>query len=117
MVISHKYRFIFIKTRKTAGTSLEVFLSRICTPNDVLTPINPPVQTHKARNYTGLWNPLAELLFYRGHTPYSTIKQWFNRERFYNHIPTRLLRYRIPSKIWNNYFKFCIAIFCKTLYK
>ncbi|PYL93687.1 MAG: hypothetical protein DMF14_00320 [Verrucomicrobia bacterium] len=42
MIISHKHKFIFIKTVKTAGTSLEVFLSQHCGPDDVLTPFAPP---------------------------------------------------------------------------
>ena len=39
MIISHRHRFIFIKTRKTAGTSIEIALSRYCGPSDVITPI------------------------------------------------------------------------------
>ncbi len=39
MIISHKHKFIFIKTRKTAGTSIEIFLSQFCGKNDILTPI------------------------------------------------------------------------------
>jgi len=39
MIISHKHKFIFIKTRKTAGTSIEIFLSQFCGKNDTLTPI------------------------------------------------------------------------------
>ena len=39
MIINHKYKFIFIKTRKTAGTSIEIALSQFCDANDVITPI------------------------------------------------------------------------------
>ena len=39
MIVSHEHRFIFIKTRKTAGTSIEISLSKYCGPNDIITPI------------------------------------------------------------------------------
>lgn len=38
MIISHQHRFIFVKTLKTAGTSIEVFLSGLCGRDDVVTP-------------------------------------------------------------------------------
>lgn len=37
MLLSHPYRFIFIKPRKTAGSSVEVALSRFLEPGDVAT--------------------------------------------------------------------------------
>lgn len=40
MIISHKHRFFFVKTRKTVGTSLEIALSKICGQDDVITPIS-----------------------------------------------------------------------------
>jgi hypothetical protein len=55
MIISHRHRFIFIKTRKTAGTSIEVYLSRFCGEEDVVTPLNPPVEGHEPRNHLGPW--------------------------------------------------------------
>ncbi len=39
MIISHKYKFIFLKTKKTAGTSIEISLSRYCGDKDIITPI------------------------------------------------------------------------------
>ncbi len=42
MIISYKYNFIFIKTQKTAGTSLEICLSKYLGPDDVITPLSPP---------------------------------------------------------------------------
>jgi hypothetical protein len=32
MIVSHRYRYIFIKTKKTTGTSIEIALSRHCGP-------------------------------------------------------------------------------------
>lgn len=41
MIFSHKHKFIFIKGRKVAGTSIEIALSPHCGPQDILTPISP----------------------------------------------------------------------------
>jgi len=82
MLISHKYRFIFIKTRKTAGTSLEVDLSRVMGESDVVTEVKPHEEGHLARN--------------------------FAIGRFYNHMPAREVRSVIGRRIFGSYFKFCI---------
>jgi len=37
VIISHKHKFIFIKTRKTAGSSIEHFLSKYLGSNDICT--------------------------------------------------------------------------------
>jgi hypothetical protein len=80
MIVSHKYRFIFVKTLKTAGTSIEVFLSQHCGPDDVVTPILPHVEPHRPRNHEG----------------------------FFNHIPAAAIRERVGPAIWDGYFKFCV---------
>lgn len=38
MIISHRHRFVFVKPRKVAGTSIEIALSTACGPDDVITP-------------------------------------------------------------------------------
>ncbi len=50
-IVSFAHGFVFVKTHKTAGTSLEVHLAAQCGPDDVVTPINPPSSSHEPRNY------------------------------------------------------------------
>lgn len=80
MIISHKYKFIFIKTFKTAGTSLEANLSHYCGEDDVVTEIYPPVVGHRPRN----------------------------AEPFFNHISAVAVRHIIGEQVWCSYFKFCV---------
>ena len=64
MIISHKHNFIFIKTRKTAGSSVELYLENFCGPDDIISPAggNDPC---KPRNYKGFYNPIPEIIFLR----------------------------------------------------
>lgn len=76
MIISHQHKFIFIKTKKTAGTSIEIALSKICGEQDIITPVSP--EDEKTRMALG----------YRGPQNYI-----INGARlFYNHIPASDVR-------------------------
>lgn len=79
MIISHKHKFIFIKTQKTAGTSIETYLSQFCDENDIVTPFGRPEEGHIPRNWQG----------------------------FHSHIQAFEVKAILQENIWNNYFKFC----------
>jgi len=108
LIISHKYKFIFVKTHKTAGTSIEVYLSDYCSPQDILTPFGRNETGHKPRNYKDHFNPFNELLNNWGISRFRTFRQFKNKMKFYNHIPAFLIKSRIGRDIWNDYFKFCV---------
>lgn len=108
MIISHKYRFIFIKTEKTAGTSIETYLSQFCSADDILTPFGKSEEGHNPQNHKSLFNPIKEFSITFPKIRRSTISDFYLRRRFFNHMPAWLVQCRVDKKIWQNYFKFCV---------
>lgn len=111
MIISHQYRFIFIKTEKTAGTSIELALARICGPEDVITPLvhqsdralrdSLGPEYRQEQNYFIPWRYWTPLDFARA------IRKG-RRPEFYNHIGASEIRRFVAPEVWQNYYKFCV---------
>jgi len=111
MIVCHEYKFIFLKTRKTAGTSVEVALSRLCEPGDIVTPISPKDEPLRGpqngpRGHRGRFNPLPEL-FVPGTDLTRTIRDAWRGRKFFNHMTAAQARNRLPRETWEGYFKFC----------
>jgi hypothetical protein len=105
VIISHEHRFIFLKTRKTAGTSVEVLLERLAGDDAVVTPIWPEVAGHAPRNYMALDNPLrARVLKARQRRLAGDARE---HPAYFNHIAARNIRKRLGRRRWNSYYKFC----------
>jgi hypothetical protein len=115
MIISHRYRFIFVKTTKVGGTSLELLLDKLCGDEDVLTPHWTPEPGYRPRNHCGVFNPIPEITERRRHAASwrdlcvaKTFRELVTRERFYEPMPAWQIRCRVPARVWNSYFKFTI---------
>lgn len=112
MILSHRHRFIFIKTAKTAGTSIEIALSRLCGPDDVITPMAAADEALRApvgpRNYIRAAGPFGWKKIVERHP------RLFGKPRvgldpahdFYNHMPARLVRRYVGEEVWRGYYKF-----------
>jgi len=106
MIISHRHRFIFIKTRKTAGTSFEIALSRFLGEDDVITPISPVDEALRAElGYRGAQNYMIPLSRYRFSDWVHCVREREAR-RFSNHDSAAFVRDHIDPDTWNSYFKF-----------
>jgi len=113
MIISHRHKFIFLRTTKTASTSMEISLSRFCGPQDVITPINPldePIRRELGivpQNYTRPRRPWE--FRPKDIVSYLLYQQWPEKKLYWNHMPARLIRKKVTPEVWNSYFKFCFV--------
>jgi len=89
VIISHSRKFIFIKSAKTAGTSLESALSNYCSGDDVVTPLG---DYRVNRDESGKW-----------------VHRAMNAGDFKQHDHGDTIRSKLPPEVWSGYFKFSIA--------
>ena len=89
MIISYTHKFIFIKSFKTASTSIEAALSNYCGGSDVVTPLG---DYKFNRDETGAW-----------------VHRAMNEGNFRQHDDAETIRRQIPEEIWSTYLKFSIA--------
>lgn len=113
LIISHQHRFIFVKTAKTAGTSIETYLSPHCGERDVLTPFTGGDEVgHRPRNYEGAYNPIADLWAARRlgvdlSAKGAVVTALKTRERYFHHMPAWQIRVR-ARRPWRDYLSFCV---------
>lgn len=83
-IVSFKHNFVFIKTTKTAGTSIEVDLSERLEDEAIVTRIGAPSAPHRARNFET------------------------SEGTFFNHMSGAQIREIIGRPKYDRMFKFCV---------
>lgn len=110
MIVCNEHEFIFLKSGKTAGTSLEIGLSKFCGPSDIITEIYSP-EDEAIRTELGYPGPRNYLIPPRRYN----LKDWARLtvkrtpRKFYNHIGAEEARRYMSKRVWDRYFKFCVV--------
>ena len=104
MILSHKHRFIFLKTRKTAGTSIELGLCNFCGKEDIITQEGIKDEAlRKSLGYIGPQNYTVNIFKHRlveiARIP---IQGFANHKR---HDPGWLVKKHIGNEIFDSYHK------------
>jgi hypothetical protein len=109
MIVSHKHKFIFLKTKKTAGTAIEAALSQLCGPDDIITPYRgeseqdrkglPPQNfriDHPLKPKRSLWRRVMR----------RPERYYHHTVGFYEHMPAETVRAYLGEDVWGRYYKF-----------
>ena len=130
MIISHKYKYIFIKPEKTAGSSLEIALSKYCDRKDIITTIGEEyirkklgylgprnyyskhidykniykILNHNSKSFIKTFDIVKNFIDYKNEPYFKTIY----KSIFYEHVNPSVIKLNVSKEIWENYFKFTI---------
>jgi hypothetical protein len=123
-IICHSHKFIFLKTRKTAGSSIEISLARFCGPEDTVVPPKEgdeygvlPRNLRKDPTAAGFSDHVEFLrLFLRAVVRRKPLRLNKMKDHAYSRYGLRIkehadaarMRAAVGEGIWNSYFKFCI---------
>jgi hypothetical protein len=112
LIISFSRKFIFLKTQKTGGTSVEIALSALCGPNDVLTPLALNEEQMRKKNGLTAQNFLIPPRFRpwwaRAHHMLG-LDQLRSGTEYYNHMSATAIRARMDPALFDSFKKVTIV--------
>ena len=93
MLVSHSKKFIFLKSKKTAGTTVEIFFEEFCRPYAKM--------YLEGDEWTSSIESKEGIIGARGTSA--------KNAKYYNHKTAEELRADLGNDIWNAYYKFSIV--------
>ncbi|MBG6203559.1 hypothetical protein IWQ48_004719 [Labrenzia sp. EL_13] len=110
MICSHKHRFIFIKTKKTASTTLEIGLAKLTGPEDIVTPIYSDGSKIKEGSIERPGQNYRLKLSEHGLRDYfSLVYNRHAKQKFGNHDSASRVRSLLGQELWDEYFTFTVV--------
>jgi len=110
MIVSYLHNFIFIKTKKTGGSSVEMMLAPHCGLDDIITPLGNQAELARGngeplcRNFADDPAQEEELrTIIKGTRPQARRKA-FEKEhkpKFFNHMPARQIKALVAPAFWD----------------
>ncbi|GAB5376745.1 MAG: hypothetical protein AcusKO_32070 [Acuticoccus sp.] len=91
MLVSHRKKFIYLKTRKTGGTSVEVALEPFALPEGERAEADD-TQTEMIETEAGIVGARSRQA---------------SRSQYYNHMSAKHLSQMLPADVWSGYAKIC----------
>ena len=115
MIVLHEPRIIFLKSRKTAGSSLEIALSAFAQSGDVITPIDWNGRDDKAREelgYPGPKNHEKSTVEAFTHPTFKDLRKKTEGKqllKYHDHCAASRARFHLGKKTWEQMTKVSIV--------
>lgn len=108
MILSHKHKFIFVKTLKTGGSSVEIALAKICGPDDVITDQREYHAEYSNISAQNVQLPLSKWSIDARLRGLAGLPVPARGSAFYQHMRAKNIRKSVPADVWDTYHKFTI---------
>ncbi|WP_417278517.1 hypothetical protein [Celeribacter sp.] len=110
MIFLKSSNVLFLKPKKTAGTSFEIALSRFAEKDDIITPIsNVDENTRRTLGFPTCQNYLKRPREYTPKDVVNLLRKGIQPKKYYNHIGAAKMRRRLGREVFDAAYKVSIV--------
>jgi len=108
VLVSHQHRFIFVKTRKTGGSSVQIALAQYMDhPDDVVVPVVGSAEDGTPRLNNGVGKNARIPVWRWRIKDFYWVATGFPRE-YKEHMGARFIRRYVGRSVWDDYYTFAV---------